>query len=81
MHGIRTGRGGRIAGDLFAQFDDIRNVDAVRQRYADNADEHNGEYDAEYDQCVYAKTFPAAHCLLLQRVNYMPNGGDETTTK
>lgn len=41
--------GSRIAGDLFAQLNNIRYVDAVGQRDARDADQDNGQHDAADD--------------------------------
>lgn len=54
----------RIAGDLFAQLNDIRYVDAVGQRDARDADQDDGQHDAADDKGGHAEAFPAAHGLL-----------------
>lgn len=51
----------RIAGNLFAQLDNVRYVDAVSQRDARNADQYNGQHNAADDQCGHAEAFSAAH--------------------
>lgn len=41
--------GSRVAGDLFAQLNNIRYVDAVGQRDARDADQDDGQHDAADD--------------------------------